>query len=248
MQPLLALPKSPAPPPIVMGNSESQPVRNVDKRTARRDNALQFNQAIWNYRGNILGPLPPPDKVQAALAQEAAAAAAQPAGAAVRVCIRRRPIFAHELKAGEFDVISCSGGSIIVHDCRLRPDCRTLLINHTSFHFDRVFDENASSDSIFACEVAPLVRQSASSSVQSCVLMYGQTGSGKTFTMSALQARVADELFGCLGSAEAVTASYMEVAHARARTPAPTSRLARAPRLSPAPFLASPSSRTLSRR
>jgi hypothetical protein len=163
-----------------MGNSESQPIRNVDKRTARRDNALQYNQAIWIYRADVLGPLQPPDLAEAELARSAASGSA----ASVRVCIRRRPIFSHEVKAGEFDVLSCnSGQSIIVHDCRLRPDCRNLIINHTTFRFDRVFDETISSDTVYAAEVAPLVRQAAETSTPGTVLMYGQTGSGKTFTV-----------------------------------------------------------------
>ena len=33
-----------------MGNAESQPVRNVDKRTARRDHAPKFISAISDYR------------------------------------------------------------------------------------------------------------------------------------------------------------------------------------------------------
>ena len=34
----------------VMGNAESQPVRNVDKRTARRDHAPLFSSAVQRYR------------------------------------------------------------------------------------------------------------------------------------------------------------------------------------------------------
>eukprot|EP00962_Isochrysis_galbana_P001553 scaffold400_cov125-Isochrysis_galbana.AAC.2 len=193
-----------------MGNSESQPIRNVDKRTARRDNALQYNQAIWNYRADVLGPLQPPDLAEAELAGDAASGSS----ASVRVCIRRRPIFSHEVRAGEFDVLSCSAGrSIVVHDCRLRPDCRNLIINHTTFEFDRVFDEAMSSDTVYAAEVAPLVRQAAATSTPGTVLMYGQTGSGKTFTMFALQQRVAADLFAALDVAagDAVSASYVEV-------------------------------------
>jgi len=151
-----------------MGNSESQPIRNVDKRTARRDNATQYNQAIWDYRGNVLGPLQAPGAAEAAMVASPVADNA----AAVRVCIRRRPIFAHELKAGEFDVISCHGSrSIVVHDCRLRPDCRNLIINHTTFSYDRVFDEEMTSDAVYASEVAPLVAQAANSTVPATVLM-----------------------------------------------------------------------------
>ena len=192
-----------------MGNAESQPIRNVDKRTARRDNALQYNQAIWNYRAHVLGPLKPPELLPAELGP----AHSDNGSASVRVCIRRRPIFPHEMKAGEFDVVSCDGRAIVVHDCRLRPDCRNLIINHTTFRFDRVFDESATSDMVYDAEVAPLVRQAASTTVPGTVLMYGQTGSGKTFTMTALQSRVAADLFSTLDASgsDVVSASYVEV-------------------------------------
>ena len=69
-----------------MGNAESQPVRNVDKRTARRDNSAQFNAAIWKYRANVLGPLQTMGLAQEALAAEAPAEVRS----RLRVCIRRR--------------------------------------------------------------------------------------------------------------------------------------------------------------
>ena len=120
-----------------MGNAESQPVRNVDKRTARRDHAPRFKGEITRFRQ--LGV--------AALLEEHAAPNRQ-----VRVCVRRRPIFSHELRAGEFDVLTCAedARSIAVHDCRMHADCRRLYCNHTSFAFDRVFDEYTDSAAVYA--------------------------------------------------------------------------------------------------
>ena len=43
----------------VMGNSESQPVRNVDKRTARRDHAHLFKGAITKFRQDHEGDVGP---------------------------------------------------------------------------------------------------------------------------------------------------------------------------------------------
>ena len=165
-----------------MGNSESQPIRNVDKRTARRDHGMQFKGGINAYRQAILeGDAMGENTFNGE-------------GAALRVAIRRRPIFPHETSAGEFDVVTCMHSSLCVHDCRLYPDCRRLYINHSSFRFDRVFNEHASSAEVYAESVAPLVKR-ATTSLPSTVLMYGQTGSGKTFTMRAIFAAAAQDIF-----------------------------------------------------
>lgn len=199
-----------------MGNTESNPVRNVDKRTARRDHAPKFITAISNFRGvhadelgNVVLDEPPDDPERALRA------------ARVRVCVRRRPIFLHELKAGEFDVLTCSRTAICVHDGRLHADCRHLFMKHHTFPFDRVFDERTSSDAVFADAVAPLVRACVEEGAPACVLMYGQTGSGKTFTMSALVELASERLFellaasateGAGGPQAQVSVTYVEVA------------------------------------
>jgi hypothetical protein len=159
-----------------MGNSESQPVRNVDKRTARRDHAHLFRGAITQYRQSHAGGLP------AELSRDPLL---HDPGDALRVAVRRRPFFKHELDQGEFDVVSCETRKITVHDCRLYADCRRMFVEHRSFRFDRVYDENANSLEVYGESVAPMVRR-ATDGFASTVLMYGQTGSGKTFTMRAI--------------------------------------------------------------
>ena len=135
-----------------MGNAESQPVRNVDKRTARRDHAPLFRGAITAFRQQHCGErvaadddAQPPQRLER-----------------VQVAVRRRPIFPHELKEGEFDVLTCPGrrevsDSIVVHDARMHPDCAHLFINHHTFGFDRVFDEHMSSSDVYRESVARLV-------------------------------------------------------------------------------------------
>eukprot|EP00966_Prymnesium_polylepis_P108825 2519055-Prymnesium_polylepis.1 len=123
-----------------MGNAESQPVRNVDKRTARRDHAPLFAAAVHRYRE---------------LAQPDAAVAAPPEQR-LRVCVRRRPMFDRERTAGEFDVLTCTQRRVVVSDCRMHPDCRRLFVAHHSFGFDRVFDEGCSSEAVYADAVEPL--------------------------------------------------------------------------------------------
>jgi hypothetical protein len=49
---------------------------------------------------------------------------------AVRVCVRKRPIFEHERRAGEFDVLTASEDGIVVHDARMHPDMLHLHMHH----------------------------------------------------------------------------------------------------------------------
>lgn len=193
-----------------MGNAESQPVRNVDKRTARRDHAHVFNGAITRYRqehGIGSGEL---DDEEVEPFHES--------GDALRVAVRRRPFFKHEKEQGEFDVVSCRRRSIVVHDCRLYPDCRRLYIAHNTFRFDRVYDEGASSADVYGESVAPLVHR-ATTSRPSTVLMYGQTGSGKTYTMRAIFAAAAHDIFKWIDTeaGDYVTVAYAELGGSGAR-------------------------------
>jgi kinesin family protein 2/24 len=198
-----------------MGNAESNAVKNVDKRTARRDHSSKFIAAIANFRGVhadeygncVLDDAPERREGDAT------------ANRAVRVCVRRRPIFAHELRAGEFDVLTCSRTAICVHDGRLHADCRRLFFKHVTFNFDRVFDERTDSTAVYADAVAPLVGAAAEEGVAASVLMYGQTGSGKTYTMTALTALAAADLFARLATAagDSVSVSYVELGGEGAR-------------------------------
>ena len=178
-----------------MGNAESQPVRNVDKRTARRDHAPKFISAISDYRyeNGLLG-----EEADASESAAGGGGGSSGTGSAtrLRVCVRWRPIFAHETQAGEFGVLSSSRNALTVHDCRIEADCRRLFISHHTFSFDRVFDGKTSSEAVYADAVAPLVRLAARGDAPACILMYGQTGSGKTYTMRAIHQLMTQELFG----------------------------------------------------
>ena len=188
-----------------MGNSESQPVRNVDKRTARRDHAHIFKGAITTYRREVLLNAAPDCDAREGLIHDP--------GDALRVAVRRRPFFKHELDQGEFDVVSCEKRSISVHDCRLHADCRRAFVEHLKFRFDRVFDEAADSLVVYAESVTPLVERACTTARASTVLMYGQTGSGKTFTMRAIFAAAAEEIFRTIdaGAGDYVTVCFSEL-------------------------------------
>ena len=97
-------------------------------------------------------------------------------------------MFPRELKAGEYDVISCvPDGRIVVHDCRMHADCRNLFINHHAFQYDGVYDQHTDSDQVYEDAVKAMVPLVVSSARYATVLMYGQTGSGKTFTMQVIR-------------------------------------------------------------
>jgi hypothetical protein len=78
---------------------------------------------------------------------EEAPAAAAAASSRIVVAVRKRPLLRREQEAGDFDVLSCLGGrSIGVH-----RSAREL----SSFGFDHVFDEHASSDQLYEAAVGP---------------------------------------------------------------------------------------------
>ena len=141
----------------------------------------------------------------------------------MRVCVRKRPVFPHELEQGEYDVVTCvsRGGAaqVIVHDARMHPDMRHMFINHHTFAFDVVFGEAASNRQVYAETASQLVRRAVDDSVTATIMMYGQTGSGKTFTMNAIYELASYDLFAAVaavpgidGSSPAVSLCFVEMA------------------------------------
>jgi kinesin family protein 2/24 len=121
-----------------MGNGESNPVRNMDKRTARREYKDNFCSGIAIFRKNQEHE----SDAEKNLEWE---------DGAIRVCVRKRPIFKDEINGFEFDVASCfQGNSIIIHDCRMHADMKRQFINHHKFQFDRVFNEQCDNNLVYA--------------------------------------------------------------------------------------------------
>ena len=89
-----------------MGAGESNPIRNMDKRTARREYKADFCRAIQHYR-NVVCKDRPKDELTWTEGE-------------IMVFVRKRPIFKHELDLDEFDVVTCVNGSMItIHDARM---------------------------------------------------------------------------------------------------------------------------------
>lgn len=179
-----------------MGNGESAVVRNVDKRTSRREHRAGFEAAVQRFRR---APFAAPERRGADLEKDRF----------VRVCVRKRPIFSHELEQSEFDVVTCLPGRVVVHDARMHPDMVHMFMNHHDFGFDEAFGENVGNDEVYEHTAKDLVKSTLEGHC-STVMMYGQTGSGKTFTMSAIYDRVVEDIFAGFGG-RTITTSFVEL-------------------------------------
>ena len=76
---------------------------------------------------------------------------------------------------------------------RLLGDLRPSLVqngvdkveNHTSFTFDKIFDEETKTEQIFD-DIGKKIVDSVLEGINSTIFAYGQTGSGKTYTMQGM--------------------------------------------------------------
>lgn len=154
-----------------MGNEQSQgPIRNLDKRTARRRYKDDFLRAISDWRAANLDVAASPDAPVELANNERD----------VHVFLRKRPIHPAELKTGEFDVITCGRcrpiifyfsncpdcpalvsqtltttlppllgkASVTLHDARMHSDMQRQIMRHHEFLFDGVFDEFTNSTEV----------------------------------------------------------------------------------------------------
>lgn len=156
-----------------MGNSESSnPIRNMDKRTARREYRDDFLSSIQLYRNRML-------KKNATRQESNNKHDNEWNDGNIKVCIRKRPIFKHEIDGFEFDVITCHNDDrVIVHDARMHADMKKQILNHNEFQFDRVFDEKTTNEQIYFDTVEPLLHIACKGGYSTC-MVYGQTGSGR---------------------------------------------------------------------
>ena len=187
-----------------MGAAESNPVRNLDKRTARRTYRDAFRGAVKRYRTSA--------RVAEQWAYLGEEGEKEWDEGALKVCVRKRPIFKPEIQGKEFDVLTVTHNKLItVHDARMHADMRRQLMNHHEFIFDRVFTAKANNDEVYLDTAAPLVKVALEGGFATC-LMYGQTGSGKTYTMTSIYERAAFELFDSLKEGQTVSVSFVEIA------------------------------------
>lgn len=175
-----------------MGNSNNNPIRNLDKRTARREYRQEFEAAICNYRRNQPHCLSSPlykylDKDNISkndVKIDLVPHVLDWSRNQIRVCVRKRPLFKYEYIDGEFDVVSVldtdeisTQMSCVVHDARLNADCKRQFISHYEFSFDCVFNDNISSSSVYKTTAYPLIKSALLDMNHSTVMVYGMTGS-----------------------------------------------------------------------
>eukprot|EP00940_MAST-03C_sp_MAST-3C-sp2_P003266 g3266.t1 len=104
------------------------------------------------------------------------------ATSSIRVCVRKRPLSAHERKRKEKDTVEIAGKQRIrVHEPRTKVDL-TSYVETYDFAFDEVFGEKDSTELIYHQTTKALVGSIFRGGRATC-FAYGQTGSGKTYTM-----------------------------------------------------------------
>eukprot|EP01065_Artemidia_motanka_P025403 TRINITY_DN30408_c0_g1_i1.p1 TRINITY_DN30408_c0_g1~~TRINITY_DN30408_c0_g1_i1.p1 ORF type:complete len:572 (+),score=179.32 TRINITY_DN30408_c0_g1_i1:65-1780(+) len=125
----------------------------------------------------------------------------------VLLCVRKRPLLPHETGRDEWDAVDCGTvrKAVLCHDGRLARNGRRLELFHRLFSFDKVWGAAASTDSVYAGCVAPLLKW-AKRARGGTLLLHGQTGSGKTHTMVGVLERLVQELEG-----EKVRLQFFEV-------------------------------------
>lgn len=57
----------------------------------------------------------------------------------IAVCVRKRPIFGKEEANGEIDAVSAANPIIRVHECKLKIDGITKVVENHDFVFDNAF-------------------------------------------------------------------------------------------------------------
>ena len=180
-----------------------------------RNNRDRYHEAIGCFRRYLSGETSPevPAGVSRLYDELQRKKGSSRSSKDVMVCVRKRPIFEHEILEKEFDVVTSDGdsGSVYIHDARMEADMKHRYLDHHRFDFDVSFGEEADSDTVYATVVKPLVERVGVSKGKKSVIMYGQTGSGKTFTMTALYKLVAEGLFQRKSPTQRVLISFVEL-------------------------------------
>eukprot|EP00439_Symbiodinium_sp_Y106_P011389 s6957_g1.t1 len=143
---------------------------------------IDFHRMIQNYRQQCPQPVhfEPLDP-------------AAPDG--VLVCVRKRPIMQHEVTNSELDCVTACNPCAVVHETKLKVDGITKCLESHQFEFDRVFDEDCTTEDVYTTVASPIVPWVLAKGGRATLFAYGQTGSGKTFTMTGIQRLLTEQLF-----------------------------------------------------
>lgn len=127
------------------------------------------------------------------------------------VCVRKRPIQAHEVASRELDCVTACNPFAIIHERKFKVDGITKCLESHQFEFDRVFDDEHSSEEVYNTISSPLVPWVIDKGGRVTLFAYGQTGSGKTHTMTGIQRQLAEQLFQTLSSMRGGPAEQLSV-------------------------------------
>lgn len=131
------------------------------------------------------------------------------------VCVRKRPIQQHEIVNRELDCVTACNPYAIIHERKFKVDGITKCLESHNFEFDRVFDEDASTEDVYRTVTQPLVPWVIDRGGQATLFAYGQTGSGKTHTMTGIQRHLAEQTFDTIGRRRVemleVSVSFFEI-------------------------------------
>ncbi|TMW68973.1 hypothetical protein Poli38472_001129 [Pythium oligandrum] len=160
---------------------------NMDKRTARKVHADQFQSTIREIRAEYVK--------KASQEQPAETPDAEMASDQIHVYVRKRPLLPHEVEKHEFDVISALGErEIAIHECKMYSDMRHKYIVTHRQRFSQCYSEQTETETVYEDTTKRLVLHAMGGGKAVC-MMYGQTGSGKTYTMGGMMDYIALDLF-----------------------------------------------------
>lgn len=195
--------------------------QNIDKRQCRKVNRDSFVDAIDEWRHAN-----PSDAKETSVAADVENVA--PGGASagqltatgmprrLRALVRKRPLFAHEERRGEFDVVSVRApGRVVVHNCCMQPDLKRMFLRHVQYVVSEAFDEHVETPELCERGVHPLLANVLSGGC-STLFMYGQTGSGKSHTMGGIEQYTSEVLLSGAAPGQVLGhLSFFEIAGSR---------------------------------
>ncbi|KAG1692835.1 hypothetical protein DVH05_024448 [Phytophthora capsici] len=165
---------------------------NMDKRTARKVHAADFQRTLRELRRQYLQQMEAKLKADGEENEEDRLFLGNDH---MNVYVRKRPLLPHELQKHEFDVITAVGQrEIVIHECKMYPDMRHKYVVSHHQRFSTCYNEKVDTETIYEDAVKHLLLHTMEGGKAVC-MMYGQTGSGKTYTMSGLFQFIANDLF-----------------------------------------------------
>lgn len=111
--------------------------------------------------------------------------------------VRIRPLLEQELLAREQSAWREEQGTTLQYVAAEPSSAGTSTSGAASYQYNRVFPETSTSEHVYA-DAASSLTAAAVNGYNGTIFAYGQTGSGKTYTMQAVMACAAKDLFSLI--------------------------------------------------